>query len=53
MIKIDYNKALSVPDLTANNKEVYPDDRTDIKPKRDKARRFNRIYKLVNKQREK
>ena len=51
--KVDYNQALSVSDLSGNMKEVYPDDRKDVKPRRSKKRRFRKIRTLFNQQRKK
>lgn len=51
--KVDYNQALSVSDLSGNLKEVYPDNRKDIEPRRSKKRRFRKIRTLYKNQRKK
>lgn len=47
MKKIDYNEANKIADMEGNTKQVYPDDRKSLKPKRDKDRRFRKIAKLI------
>ena len=53
MRKIDYNQAHSISSLGGNTKEVYPDKRKDIEPRRSKKRRFRKIRTLFNQQRKK